>query len=132
MAGADTVAASRRRAPLGFQYFSDGAQQGVDVDRFDQVRKKAGLSGAFAIARLPIARYRDEPELSELRERPQAARELVAVEPRQSDVEQRHVRTLRTRDGDRLVGTGSGHRVVAEDGQELGQKLERVGVVVDD
>src|SRR5262249_11955967 len=68
------------------------AERVSQVDRLDQVVIEARLPGALPVAVLAVAGDGDDQEAVELRAAAQAARHLVAVDPRQADVEQHHVR----------------------------------------
>src|SRR4051794_19405627 len=100
---------SSLKAPDGYSVPSglfDGRGQMVEVDGLDQVLLELGLEAAAAILFLTVSGQRDEAAVDRAGERAQPRRELVAVNHREADVQQRDLRMKARGDVE------SGHGVV--------------------
>src|SRR5712664_2247011 len=84
----------------------------VRIHGLDEVGGEAGILRALTILGLAVARERDH-DGRRRRQRPHAARDLVAVEARQADVHQRHLGRLRARELETLGAIGGSVHLVA-------------------
>src|SRR5512140_3126851 len=84
-------ATGRREVKLpGSLHARDLLEDHVDVDGLHQMDVEPCLQRALAVLRLAIPRQRDQPETAAPGRLADAARQLVAVDLRQANVEQCH------------------------------------------
>src|SRR5215475_6141439 len=93
---------------------------------------EADRGGAREILAPPVARHRDQHSVPHLRQRAEPMRERVAIRAWKSDVEERHVGTELDRLRDRTLRVLRGADLVTFQPQHLGERLDRIDVVVDD
>ena len=67
-------------------------EQQVELDRLDRVPVEAGIESALSVRVATVAGQREQDDRARPRVGAQRRRELVAVHPRQADVEDRHLR----------------------------------------
>ena len=98
LAPADSLSALQpARRPRRAEQLVEPRQQQLELDRLDEVLVEAGVERALAVGAAAVAGQRDQARSPRVRGSARsAARELVAVHPRQADVEQRR-RRARTR-----------------------------------
>src|SRR5262245_59494021 len=84
-------------APEMLPRLAEGAEQFIEpsgVHRLDEMVVEARILGPPPVALLPVAGHGDEAHPLQPLLLPQAAGDLVAVHPRQADVQQHHVGLL--------------------------------------
>src|SRR5450830_782217 len=111
--------------------FQEDELEALELDRLREVMVEASLAGPCPIVRLDPAGESHEEESPQLRLRPEATRHLEAVEPGQTDVEDRDVgaQAARRVDGGRAIVRDV--RLVPLERQELGERESGLDVVVD-
>ncbi len=106
-------------------------QELVVIHWLDEVTVKAGFLRAPAIVFLPPACQRDNDDVFAPRLLADVAADLVAVKPRQADVQQDNVRALLLDHLDRFDSIMRHERLIAGDLQQHREWISRVSVVVD-
>src|SRR5262249_25135688 len=124
-AGAAAAASVRDRS-LGEQP-QDRAQR----DRLRQVRVEAALERTAAVLRQTVTRQRGE-QYGAAEALAEVARDAVAVEAGQADVDEGGVGTKRARELDALEAVGGRRHLVARVLEQLAQALAHVRVVLDE
>lgn len=99
---------------------------------FFEVRIEAGLAALHPVLGRAIAGDRDDAQALQRRLGAQQPRELVAVDVRQADVEERHIGLEGERERYRLPRVGRALRGVAERLQQRHERRGGVGVVFHD
>src|SRR5262249_11098607 len=110
---------------------SEQASEVLGIHWLDQVRGKSRFLRALPVLRLAVPGERDHHARS-YRQRLHATRDLVAVEPGQADVDQRHLGRLRASQVEALGAVGTGVDLVAVQLEQRAQGLTGVGVVLDE